>query len=254
MNRDIKIAALAKLFNNFKDKFFDEIKKIEEAISDTSLDELDLSNLPDEYYVDVFYPETTPIPESDETGTEEKFGGQKPFFIAGESWPIGKYDNQPMQFIGQVIDPRDDSKELLRIFIPQDDDLNLALVMKIILDETNLSQQQIILPPCDDITYEGFKVTEWIKDRELKSYNYIKDNLNITLDFYQLYDKNESSPSFETKIGGTHQFTQLSDYGDEDYANFFILQITTCSFVKYRYGDSGIIHILNDGEIIGDCC
>ena len=254
MNRDIKISALAKLFNNLKDEFYDRIQKFEEALNDTSLEELDLSNLPDEYYVDVFYPEATPIIESDETGFEEKFGGKKPFFIAGESWPLSKYDDQPMQFIGQVIDPRDDSKELLRIFIPQDDELHYAIVMKIKLDETNLSQQQIILPPCDDITYDGFKVTEWIKDRELKSYEYIKNNLNITLDFYQLYDKNESSPSYETKIGGTHQFTQLSDYGDDDFERFFILQITTCSFVKYQYGDAGIIHVLSDGEIIGDGC
>jgi hypothetical protein len=254
MNQDLKNAAILKQIQDIEEEFKVNIQKLRDSIKDTSLDNLDLSELDDNYYVDVYYPETIPIPESDETGVEEKFGGQKPFFVNGESWPLSQNDNLPMKFICQFIDPRNDIKIMTRIFIPQDDDLEDAKIMKIEMNETNLANQLIISPPCEDITFKGFKVTEWIKDKELKSYEYIKNNLNITLDFYPLYDKNQYFPTFETKIGGTHQFTQLSNYCDEDFENFFVMQITGCKYVEWSYGDSGIVHLLDDDTLIGDCC
>ena len=265
MNQDIKDECLIKQIQVIRDEFNEESKKIYDTfnenlqkiidtITDKSFYSLDLSELGPEFYVDVYYPKAVAISESDETGIEEKFGGQKPFFVNGESWPVSPGDNIPMKFICQYIDPRNDTKIMTRIFIPEDDDLENAKILKIEFNETNLANQLIISPPCEDITFNGYEIKEWIKDKELKSYEHIKNNLNININFYPLYEENQYFPSFGTKIGGTHQFTQLSDYDDDDFENLFVMQITGGKYVEWSYGDSGIVHILNDDTIIGDCC
>ena len=234
-----------------KKKDLNDIEEIRALINNQFIRNLNLSNLDDHFYAEVFIPKILKNNESEETGIEQKFGGRLPFFTNDEEWPISKNDNLPMKFVCQTIDPRSESKILDRVFIPQDDELYYSVVLKIELNDDNLSNQKIIEPPNPEFVEKCKIVMEWEKRKELKTYEYVKDNINLPIDinFNYFYFKNEFCPWHGDKIGGTHSFTQASDYSDEDFKNDFYLQLSS-----YPYGDAGIMHVLNDGEVMGDCC
>lgn len=71
----------------------------------------------DSYFNTVYFPQIKKIDR--ETGIEEKFGGRKPFFKKGESWPITNY-NDPLVFICQFKDPRKNNNNLIRVFLDKE--------------------------------------------------------------------------------------------------------------------------------------
>ena len=69
------------------------------------------------YFNTVYFPQVKKI--VNETGLEEKFGGRKPFFKKGETWPTTK-SNEPLVFICQFKDPRKNDNNLIRVFLDKE--------------------------------------------------------------------------------------------------------------------------------------
>jgi len=111
-----------------------------------------------------------------ETGLEEKFGGSKPFFTIGESWPNN--DGIPMKFYCQFTVPNKLNNYLYRIFIQLNNDK--FFIDKIELTEDNLKNQIIIEKPqiCDNTYkehnayYEPFRIIHWNKINDIKTFEY----------------------------------------------------------------------------------
>ena len=222
-------------------------------------------NLPDEFYHNGYFPETKEIKPENETGLENKFGGSKPFFIEGEVWPT--YKSVPMIFFCQFRDPRTENNILYRVFFPFDcdkldeydyTDPEDGYISKIELTNENLKKQIIIKKPtCNLVKLTNFKpfiINNWKTEKELKHYNLIKRELNISndqekkLSLYDLYFDNQFVPSSSVKIGGTPMYCQSST----SEINFF--QLTDCKWMDYGWGDSGIAHIYEDCSLAWDCC
>jgi hypothetical protein len=66
---------------------------------------IDFDNLDENDYINAYLPDVSEKEITDETGLEEKFGGTKPFFIEGESWPLINTE-EPMKLLIQFKDPR----------------------------------------------------------------------------------------------------------------------------------------------------
>lgn len=222
-------------------------------------------NIPSEFYHNAYYPQTKEIKMEDETGLENKFGGSKPFFVKGEEWPV--YKSIPMIFFCQFRDPRKENNILYRVFFPFDcDQLDKyeytepedGYISKIELTQENLEKQIVIPKPnCDLVKLTNFKpfiINDWKLEKELKHYDLIKRELNISNDqekklkLYDLYFDNEFTPSASVKIGGTPVYCQSST----SETNFF--QLTDCKWMPYGWGDSGIAHIYEDCSLEWDCC
>jgi hypothetical protein len=230
-------------------------------------------NIPSELYHNAYLPQTKEIKITDETGLENKFGGSKPFFVKGETWPMYKY--VPMIFFCQFRDPRKDDNILYRVFFPFDyDQLDKyeytepenGYISKIELNKDNLEKQIIIPKPkcdlpnltkCDLVKLTNFKpfiINDWKLEKELKHYDLIKRELNISNDqekklrLYDSYFDNKFTPYSSVKIGGTPMYCQSST----SETNFF--QLTDCKWMPYGWGDSGIAHIYEDCSLEWDCC
>ena len=224
-------------------------------------------NLPESIYIQAYYPVTSKlISGAKEDGLEEKFGGNVPFFIKGESWPM--FENVPMTFFGQIKDPCKNDNTLYRIFIPIDNDIYLEdyMITKIELNKKNLKlQTKIDKPVCSNVdqTITNFPaqiIHKWDKKNELKSFEFLSNELNIKIDgmsnlyneLSDLLSNHESAPTYGIKVGGMPCFTQYADKKMIEKYNF--LQISGTSILPYDWGDAGIAHITEDCELYWDCC
>lgn len=211
--------------------------------------EIDLSNInfdkfPSSFYKDVYFPKIIKLLE--ETGIEEKFGGNIPFFIEGEEWP--KKDNIHMTFLCQFCDPLRDNNILYRIFISNDDyTINLSEI-----DFSDINKEKQIIIKNNTVSLESFKIEGWDKKIELLSYDHILKKLNLQdcEDLDNKYFSSEFTPSYGIKIAGSPRFTQGKPRNSE---NFDFLQITQSKFLNFEWGDSGICHITRDGQYYFDC-
>jgi len=218
-------------------------------------------------YIPAYYPVVSKlIIGAKETGLEEKFGGNVPFFIKGETWPI--FENVPMTFFGQIKDPRKNDNMLYRIFIPIDNDIYLEdyMITKVELNKKNLKLQiKIDKPICSNVdqTITNFPaqiIHKWDKKNELKSFEFLSNELNIKIDgrsnlyneLSDLLSNHESAPTYGIKVGGMPCFTQCAD--DKTIKKYNFLQISGTSILPYDWGDAGIAHISEDCELYWDCC
>jgi uncharacterized protein YwqG len=229
---------------------------------------IDLDNLPPTCYHKVYLPTTVKLETGKENGREDKFGGDVPFFIKDESWPM--WEGVPQTFFCQLRDPRKDNDILYRIFIPVDNDYECAYyhITKIRLNEENLKKQIIIPKPTYDgkdldveklTQFPAYKITKWTIEDEMKHFDTILEILKIKLDDSSTnydtlredwYDKNNFLGNI--KVGGTPDFTQHAD--EKMRKKYTFLQLTETNFLPYGWGDSGIAHITDDGELYWDCC
>jgi hypothetical protein len=225
----------------------------------------DFSNLPNDFYHDAYIPEVKEIENTEETGLENKFGGSKPFFLEGETWPM--YKSVPMIFFCQFRDPRKEDNILYRVFFPFDcDQLDKydftypeeGHISKIELNEENLKKQIVLeKPDCDLVELTNLKpyiIQSWKTEKELKHYDLILRELKIpkniekNLNLWDKYFDHKCTPSSGVKIGGTPMYCQ----GSTSEINFF--QLTECKWMPYGWGDCGIAHIYENCSLQWDCC
>ncbi len=226
---------------------------------------IDFDNMSIEDMNEVYFPVVSKDIIKKESGLEEKFGGNVPFFIKGEKWPL--VNDVPMTFFCQIKDPREKNTNFIyRIFIGIDYPgfYEECWVSKIELNEENLKNQIFIdKPECDlsktemgEInTFDPYLINSWNKDYELKQLDYYKEKFNIEelnyedVNFNAYYDS-KKSPNTKVKVGGTPASTQDENTVQE----YNLLQLTDCKWLPYMWGDCGIGHISNDCELIWDCC
>jgi len=215
-------------------------------------------NLSKKFYTNAYIPTSIQIKFEEETGLEDKFGGSKPFFIKGESWPIDD-DYIPMRFFCQFKDPRKSDNYLYRVFLPIDNKSDILVentyIDKIDLNKENIKNQIIIEEELFE-KFEPFKITCWKVQKELKSYEYILSQFNIVDNnesndkYWDKYNNSIYSPSHSNKIGGTPIYTQWSENVED---NLKLLQITESRELPYKWGDLGIAHISEDLKLDWDC-
>ena len=220
---------------------------------------LDFDKLPDDCYNDAYLPIVKKI--NDETGLENKFGGNIPFFIEGESWPLDE-DGNPMTFCCQFRDPRKNDNRLYRVFLPFDaeyQDFNYDYHISLIEMTESILKKQIIIKKPNNYgkDYDCFEIDKWRILKELKAISFIKKRLSILDDeddysnnelFENLYYDHSLVPTFETKVGGTPVYCQ---YVKTEMQH--IIQLVESEFIPYSIGDSGIIHINENCEVYYDC-
>lgn len=220
--------------------------------------EIDFDNLSKDFYTNAYIPTSIQIKFEEETGLEEKFGGSKPFFIKGESWPVDD-DYIPMRFFCQFKDPQKSDNYLYRVFLPIDNKNDILLentyIDKIDLNKENIKNQIIIEEELFE-KFEPFKITHWKVQKELKSYEYILSQFNIVDNnesndkYWDKYNNSIYSPSHGNKIGGTPIYTQFSENVED---NLKLLQITESRELPYKWGDLGIAHISENLILDWDC-
>ena len=229
------------------------------------------TNLSEDYYNYAYFPNSEKLLDN-ETGLESKFGGNVPFFIKGETWPM--YNDIPMVFFCQFQDPRKKDNKLYRVFFPIDNEqlddfmdaecINHVSVIE--LNEQNIANKIICEKPKDEsgeslylTTFPPYKILSWNESKELKSYETVIEKLNISSKCkslkeysYDEYALNEYAPSFDVKIGGTPTYCQSNRATDDK--NPSLLQLTDCKEMPYGWGDSGIAHIRENLAVDFDCC
>jgi uncharacterized protein YwqG len=227
-------------------------------------------NLPEQYYTKAYLPITEEI--ENETGLEEKFGGEIPFFVKGEVWP--STEDYHMTFFCQLKDPRKKDNMLYRIFVLLDDSgiQEDYWITKIELSPENIKNQIIVKKPeyieeiksseyfCEE-KFEPFEIKKWSSHSELSSFNKIKEYYHIPDYVYKnnndLYNKLESEyndhsrhPAPGVKVGGTPISTQDQD----TVLSYDFLQIEYESYIPYMWGDCGVAHVSEDCQLTWDCC
>ena len=209
-----------------------------------------------------------------ETGLEEKFGGEIPFFIKNEKWPSSNEYN--MTFFCQFKDPRKKDNILYRIFINIDEPYGLCenyWINKIEMSPQNIKKQIIIKKPeySNEIkqkielelenSFKPFEIIEWKNEREIKSFSKIKEYFyipdynynNNNKEYEKLEEEYGNSPNYPdcgVKIGGTPMATQNQDAVLE----YDLLQLSYTHYINYSWGDAGIAHISEDCHLVWDCC
>ncbi len=212
------------------------------------------------YYDKVF----VPIAEKriyDETGRESKFGGNLPFFIEGDKWPMYKSKNGtmlPFDFVCQYSDPlKRKNPTLIQVFLPLSDSNAMScngnvpvFFRKIDFSKENMKKQIHITRPITSDSFkplksfliESFERTE----PEIKEFEYImkkfkfpslEDNAKLWTELY--FEYNRVSSNKLIKIGGTRFHCQKIDLIEEEN----ILQLTNTSYFQYFFGDNGFGHI-----------
>ena len=232
-----------------------------------SLDKIEFSSLPKDFFNKAYFPKTEKINKEDETGLEEKFGGSVPFFVKGESWPINKDNDKKYVFVAQFKDPRSETNMLTRIFMDFDsnDDIDIFSKENIYLDTIELSEKniknqiKIDIDDDDELTiHQPYKIIKWNESSEYKEQQYFLEKFGLTDNkesvFHNFYYDN-LVPNDGIKVGGTPTYTQLNT----DYSIPHFLQLTECKEIPYAWGDSGIAHIYADNNIRSfgfdwDCC
>jgi len=219
---------------------------------------IDFDNLNEKYYINAYLPDVSEKEITDETGLEEKFGGTKPFFIEGESWPLINTE-EPMKLLIQFKDPRKKDNILIRIFSTIDEDNKnyddpIFKVLKIELNEENLKKQIVLDIPSFKKPYKGYEIKKWNSSKELKPLLYIMNKYGYTKipsKYHDQYYDSQYLPSLRTKVGGTPMYCQYNDNDEEPY-NF--LQLCESKYCPYEWGDAGIAHISERGSLDWDCC
>lgn len=218
---------------------------------------IDFDNLDENDYINAYLPDVSEKEITDETGLEEKFGGTKPFFIEGESWPLINTEEH-MKLLIQFKDPRKKDNILIRIFSTIDEDNEdyddpIFKVLKIELNEENLKKQIVLNIPSFKKPYKGYEIKKWNSSKELKPLLYIMNKYGYTKTPSKYNDQYYDSPylpSLGTKVGGTPMYCQYNDNDEEPY-NF--LQLREYKYCPYGWGDSGIAHISERGSLDWDC-
>jgi hypothetical protein len=227
-------------------------------------------NLPEQYYTTAYKPVTKKIKK--ESGLEEKFGGEIPFFVKGELWP--SKDEYHMTFFCQLKDPRKKDNMLYRVFIMLDDEgiQEDYWITKIELSPENIKNQIIIKKPeyNDEIKnnkyfkeekFESFEIQKWNRYTELAPFKKIREYYHIPEYIYknnnELYNEIEREymdcsnyPAAGVKVGGTPISTQDQDVVLE----YDFLQLEYETYIPYMWGDAGIAHISENCEFTWDCC
>ena len=186
----------------------------------TKKDSLDFDNMEEDCYTYTYLPDVDENELINETGLEEKFGGSKPFFIEGETWPLFNEDSN-MYFLCQFKDPRKEDNILFRVFstIEEDEEddedteenlqeKNYATfkIFPIELSEENLKKQIFLDPPLFKNEYKSYQIKRWNPLKELRHVSYIinKYSLKFEEKYFNEYFTSKYLPSKETKLGGTH--------------------------------------------------
>jgi uncharacterized protein YwqG len=221
---------------------------------------IDFNDLPQSSYETAFFPEIELLEKvEEETGLEDKFGGNKPFFMEGETWPTNK-EGEKLTFICQFVYPFNSTKkELIRIFLPIDDDGYLSdfysHITKISLNKKNL-KNQIVIENKEIKTHRPiYLIKKWNEKKELKSLRFFSEKYGLderSNEFEIItnsYDKSKYVPSFDDKVGGTPVFCQYMDGESKKH----LFQFSESKAIPYTFGDSGIAHVFNDLEFYWDC-
>jgi hypothetical protein len=183
----------------------------------TKKDSLDFDNMEEDCYTYTYLPDVDENELIDETGLEEKFGGSKPFFIEGETWPLFNEDSN-MYFLCQFKDPRKEDNILFRVFSTieedeedtkedlQEKDYAIFKILPIELSEENLKKQIFLNPPLFKNEYKSYQIKRWNPLKELRHVSYIinKYSLKFEEKYFNEYFTSKYLPSKETKLGGTH--------------------------------------------------
>lgn len=216
---------------------------------------IDFNDLDEDYYIYSYTPSVSNEIINDETGLEEKFGGTKPFFIEGESWP--HIDNQPIKLVCQFKNPQKKDNILIRIFSDIDEDYQnddpIFKILKIELNEENLKKQIFLDTPSFKNPYKCYEIKKWIISKELKSLPYIMNKFGYDKTpskYHNNYYDSEYVPSLKIKVGGTPMYCQYNG-NKEDHTNF--LQLTETKYFPYGWGDAGIAHLYENGNLDWDC-
>ena len=191
-----------------------------------------------------------------ETGLEDKFGGSVPFFVKGETWPLDLNSN-PMIFICQyrLNIYEDDCQTLYRVFLSKN--INIVTesnsIQTIKLNEENL-KNQIRLEANQLDANPLYIITNWKKKQELVTWSELQkiiktDEQYDSFTTREEYNNHSLYPSEMVKFGGTPIYCQ---YNEQIQKNF--LQLTQCEICPYKWGDSGIAHISENGYLSWDCC
>ena len=189
----------------------------------TKKDFLDFDNMEEDCYTYSYLPDVDENELINETGLEEKFGGSKPFFIEGETWPLFNEDSK-MYFLCQFKDPRKEDNILFRVFSTieedkkdtedtedteenlQEKDYAIFKILPIELSEENLKKQIFLNSPLFKNEYKSYIIKRWNPLKELRHVSYIinKYSLNFEEKYFNEYFSSKYLPSKETKLGGTH--------------------------------------------------
>lgn len=212
--------------------------------------EINVNELPKDCYCESKTPITEIIQPNDETGLEEKFGGQYPFFLEedGIEWPTDR-NNIPYIFLGQWKHP-EDKNILIVCFV--NDDLSDTFVF-----ESDITIKHIkIQKPDNGKGLECHKIIDYEKNKELKPLSFLYKRLRLPENDNFEDHYHESNLNFDgCKFGGSAMYCQYSK--DHDDFNKF-LQLSQCSILDFKFGDAGIAHIYINKygfwEFQWDCC
>jgi hypothetical protein len=204
---------------------------------------INFDDLPEIFYKNAFFPQTSEL--KIETGLEEKFGGNTPFFIKGEDWP--EVNKISMTFLCQFLDPTSNNNILYRIFVSKNNySLNFN---KIEFSEENKKNQIIIKRKNSKKTYflKPYKIENWIEKKELLEYDNIVKILNLTnnKDLDKKYESSKYIASQDIKIGGVQQLSK-SIFSKKD--NYDFLQLSESNILRFTWENEGIIHITRNGR------
>jgi hypothetical protein len=231
-----------KEYNQDTDNIID-IKEIMKNISNEEIqDNIELednnipNDLPREYYLLTHIPQLQKLVK--ECGKEQKLGGDYPFFIKGESWPIDLQNNQ-MRFLGQFKDPRHKgyNNKLIRIFYSSNykDMINSQdiLIDDIELNRENIKNQIMIKNPYSNT---GYYIESWYVNIEFVEYPLFKEKFNISL---KKYLDHSMAPTNQFKVGGTSYYVNDKKIALKDY-NFF-LQFSNYSIFQHNKNEYNLI-------------
>ncbi len=227
--------------------------------------DINFNELDEDCYTYSYIPDVDENELTDENGCEEKFGGSKPFFIEGESWPLCKLitdEECMMLLLCQFKDPRKEDNILIRVFCNfyhynvLDVYKPVVKILPIELTEENLKKQVLLEPPKPPYEsvkpLKSYKIKSWNKSKELKPLSFILNKYDVKYKYAHMmnvgrYIYSNYSPCSETKIGGTRNYcTSVGGY-NSDPENF--LQLTECEYLDLYWGELGIAHINEDGEL-----
>ena len=250
--------------NDFSKFFFDSLIKFRD-------DPL----LKDCFFKSVYTPvvkEDKPL--SVETGLEEKFGGEKPFFMKGETWPMYKSESgeeRPYDFVCQYIDPLEKKDILVRLFLPLSDYETMGMektpthITRIPFTKPTRERQIVIERPWADEDFKfiddryrpfpAYEIEKFSKSMEIQQFQYISEKFNLPSlkEDRELYNNLKKAytkisekyfPNDSIKIGGTRVHCTIPDKIESEN----IIQLGTTDYFNYEFGDNGIAHICYDNS------
>ena len=207
--------------------------------------EINVNELPKDCYHESKKPITKVVQPEDETGLEEKFGGQYPFFLEedGNEWPTDD-EEIPYIFLGQWKHPE---KNNIFILCFVNDDLSDNIVY-----ESDITKKQIKIQKPDNVQgLDCHEIIGYENKKELKHLSHIYDRLRLQENdhFEDQYNKSIYSNFDGCKFGGTAIYCQRNPTLNN------LLQLSTCNILDFKIGDGGIAHIYENysWEFQWDC-